>query len=281
MTIEKRRVLITGFGVVARALLPMLEDRLGITAKEVTVIDLADRRRALQPWIKRGLRFVHERVTPLNLTRLLATHVGEGGLIIDLAWSIDCFEILQWARHHGVLYVNASVESWGPESSSRSTVERSLYARYARLVDVTAAWRDGPTAVIDHGANPGLVSHFVKQGLRDIAAAALREGRLSHSLRARIEACLADEAFAALALALEVRVIHCSEWDSQRAPMAKSPDEFVGTWSVEGCWDESISPSEIGWGTHERQLPPNAAVPEHGPGNQIVLSQMGLNTWVR
>ena len=278
---EKRRVVITGFGVVARALLPMLERRMGIAAKEITVIDFVDRRRVLRPWLKKGLRFVQERVTPLNLTRLLATSVGEGGLIIDLAWSIDCFEILQWAHHHGVLYVNTSVESWGPESSSRSTVERSLYARYVRLVDITRTWRDGPTAVIDHGANPGLVSHFVKRGLLDIATAALRQGRVPRPLRQRIEALLADEAFAALARALGVRVIHCSEWDSQRAGVAKPPDEFVGTWSVEGCWDESTSPSEIGWGTHERELPPHAIVPEHGPRNQIVLPQMGLNTWVR
>ncbi len=153
MKSEKRRVLITGFGIVAQALLPMLEKRLRMEPKEITVIDFVDRRRVLRPWMKRGLRFVRERVTPLNLTGLLATHVDEGGLIIDLAWSIDCFEILQWAHDHGVLYVNASVESWGPESSSRSVLERSLYARYVRLLELTGNWRDGPTAVIDHGAN--------------------------------------------------------------------------------------------------------------------------------
>ncbi len=36
-----------------------------------------------------------------------------------------------------------------------------------------ARWRwpaaSGPTAVLTHGANPGLVSHFVKQALLNIA----------------------------------------------------------------------------------------------------------------
>ncbi len=281
MMTDKRRVLMTGFGVVAQALLPMLVERLKMDAKQITVIDFEDRRRLLRPWIKKGLRFVQERVTQLNLARLLATHVDQGGLIIDLAWSIDCFEILRWAHHHDVLYVNASVESWGPESSSRSMVERSLYARYVRLVEATSTWGSGPTAVIDHGANPGLVSHFVKQGLVDLASAALRTGRIPRPQHPRIEALVADNAFASLAQALGVRVIHCSEWDSQRASVAKPPDEFVGTWSVQGCWDEAISPSEIGWGTHEKQLPAHAVVPEHGPRNQIILRQMGLNTWVR
>jgi len=34
---------------------------------------------------------------------------------------------------------------------------------------LTATWKEkGPTAVIEHGANPGLISHFTKQGLIDI-----------------------------------------------------------------------------------------------------------------
>jgi homospermidine synthase len=280
---DKRGVLITGFGIVAQALLPMLEQRAGVRADEVTVIDFADRRRRLRPWIKRGLCFVRERVTPLNLSRLLSTHIGEGGLIIDLAWSIDCFDMLHWAHHHGVRYVNASVEAWDPvgEIHTQSLYEKSLYSRYVRLLGLVNEWQNGPTAVIDHGANPGLVSHFVKQGLIDIARAALKEGGLAGAKRREVQDCLEARYFAGLARALDVKAIHCSEWDSQRAPVPKRPDEFVGTWSVEGMWEESISPCELGWGTHEQILPPFAAVPDSGPRNQIILPRMGLNTMAR
>jgi homospermidine synthase len=37
----------------------------------------------------------------------------------------------------------------------------------------------------------------------------------------------------------------------------------------------------MGWGTHERRLPPLAQKHNYGPGNQICLSQMGINTLVR
>jgi len=87
--------------------------------------------------------------------------------------------------------------------------------------------------------------------------------------------------FAELARELGVKVIHCSEWDTQRAARPKRPDEFVSTWSVEGMWEESISPSELGWGTHEKGRPSFSTRPETGPANQIILPQMGLNTWVR
>ena len=38
-------------------------------------------------------------------------------------------------------------------------------------------WGDnnGPTAIVDHGANPGLVSHFTKHALLDIAKKILKE----------------------------------------------------------------------------------------------------------
>jgi homospermidine synthase len=134
---------------------------------------------------------------------------------------------------------------------------------------------------VDHGANPGLVSHFAKAGLLDIGSAVLRENRLSAARKRRIQGLLENETFPQLARELGVKVIHCSEWDSQRADKAKSPDEFVSTWSPEGMWEESISPCEIGWGTHEKWTPPFAMQPATGPGNQIVLPQMGLNTWVR
>ena len=46
-----------------------------------------------------------------------------------------------------------------------------------RLRDRLASWEEpGPTAVLEHGANPGLISHFTKQGLMDIAEAVLSDG---------------------------------------------------------------------------------------------------------
>jgi len=276
-------ILITGYGIVAQALLPMLVKHLGLSCRNITVIDFVNRETLLRPWLTRGLRFVQQRVTPLNLARLLATHVRPGGLIIDLTWSIDCLEILEWARNNGVLYVNASVESWDPgaETHTKTAVEKSLYSRYSKLLELAPRWEGASTAVIDHGSNPGLVSHFVKRGLLDIAERMLKDGLGTRVQRTRLKRLMADESFAELSRELGVKVIHCSEWDTQRASRPKRPDEFVNTWSVEGMWEESISPAELGWGTHEKWLPPAAQRPKTGPGNQIILPRMGLNTWVR
>ncbi len=277
------KLLIIGFGAVGQALLPLLLKRLGLSCRRVTVIDFADQEKALRPFITKGLHFVRERITPLSLSRLLAAHVGPGDLIIDLAWSIDFFDIVAWAHNNEVLYLNASLESWDDSAADmhKSVLEKSLYVRYERLLPLAAKWKLSTTALVDHGANPGLVSHFVKQGLWNIAAKTLQEKLLSRVLKRKLERLCEEVNFAELSQTLGVKVIHCSEWDGQLSTRPKRPHEFVGTWSVEGTWEESISPSELGWGTHEKTLPPFATIPSSGPLNQIILPQMGMNTWVR
>ncbi|MDD2763832.1 MAG: saccharopine dehydrogenase C-terminal domain-containing protein [Opitutaceae bacterium] len=279
----KNRIVMIGFGVVARALLPMLVKHLRVPPVKIVVIDFADRAAVLHPWIAKGLRFVRERVTPFSLARLLSSHARRGDLIVDLAWSVDFFDIVRWAHENEVLYINASLESWNPgEEMQRKTLfEKSLYARYAKLLPLRESWRNATTAVVDQGANPGLVSPLVKTGLLDIGAAALRENKMAAAAARRLRRLIENEDFPRLARALGVKVIHCSEWDTQRANRAKSPEEFVSTWSVEAMWEESISPCELGWGTHEKWLPASATQPDTGPGNQIILRQMGLNSWIR
>jgi homospermidine synthase len=276
------RILITGFGIVAQTLLPLLVRHLRVECTRIAVIEFAQRE-ALEPWLEKGVHLVRERVTPANLDRLLRAHAGSGDLIVDLTWSIDFFAIAEWARDHDVLYINASLESWDPsmELEDKPALDKSLYGRYVQALKVAPRWRGAATAVCDHGTNPGLISHFVKRGLLDIAARALRERGASRTHKLRLERFIAAGAFGQLARTLGVKVIHCSERDTQRASLPTAPDEFVNTWSVEGLWEEAIAPAELGWGTHEKELPRFALRPRAGPRNQIILRQMGLNTWVR
>ena len=137
---------------------------------------------ALKPWIEQGVTFIKDRVTPENLGSLLGQHVSAGDLLIDLAWNIDCCEIVQWCHDRGVLYVNTSVELWDPYAGAdnKHPTERTLYWRHMNLRRMIATWSEpGPTAVIEHGANPGLISHFTKHALLDIAQQALADKKFS------------------------------------------------------------------------------------------------------
>jgi homospermidine synthase len=220
-------------------------------------------------------------VTPENLNQILSEYLSSGGLLIDLAWNIDCCEMVQWCHDHNVLYVNTSVEAWDPDSErfTASPYEKTLYYRQMRLHELTRTWKDGPTCVVDHGANPGLISHFARQGLFDIAHKMIEDGIAEDPTL--MKNLIKDRKFAELAMKTGIRVIHCSERDTQISRSPKKVDEFVGTWCVEGLREEGTAPAEIGWGTHEKDLPDLASVPPVGPKNEILLSQMGINTWVR
>ena len=151
-----------------------------------------------------------------------------------------------------------------------------------RLREMIRHWGDnqGPTAVLDHGANPGLVSHFTKQALMEIAERICLDKPQDPRLP-ELRQAVQQSAFNDLSRLTGVKVIHVSERDTQKANHPKSADEFVNTWSIEGLYEEGIAPAELGWGTHEKRLPHDACQHEHGPQNQICLERKGINTWVR
>lgn len=280
----RKRILFVGYGAVAQCTLPILTKFIKVPLKNITVMDFEERSGILQQWTDRGVRFVRNRVTEVNMDALLGKYVSEGDLVIDLAWNIGCCDILQWCHDHGVLYINTSVELWDPYAGAKNKhpTERTLYWRHMRIREMTAKWsRPGPTAVLEHGANPGLISHFAKQGLLDIAAKVLKDRKVKGARAGRIQRLTEDQVFNELSMELGVKVIHVSERDTQVSDQPKQIDEFVNTWSIEGFREEGTTTAEMGWGTHEKELPALAYGHKNGPRNQICLARMGMNTWVR
>ncbi len=278
------RILVIGLGSVSRCTLPLMFAHVDAAPSQYTVMDFGAVAHDAR-WVQEhGATFVSDRVTEDHYGALLGTYVGPGDVIVDLAWNIGTVDILQWCRAHGVRYVNASLEVWDPYAGmgSEPPPERTLYARHMALRDVIAKWGDnrGPTAVLDHGANPGLVSHFTKAALADIADRWLAEGGTGSELEL-VSAARSGNAWNELSRALGVKVIHVSERDTQISSQPKRENEFVNTWSVEGFYEEGIAPAEMGWGTHERTLPRGAYGHDRGPRHQICLAHPGCRTWVR
>jgi len=279
-----KKILFVGYGAVAECTLPILFKLVQVPARNVTIMDFEDRAEKLRPWTEQGVKFVRDRVEKHNMGKLLGKHLGAGDLLIDLAWNIDACEILQWCHDHGVLYINTSTELWDPYAggANQHPTKKTLYWRHMNLRRMTAKWKSrGSSAVIEHGANPGLISHFTKQGLLDIGQAAVAEKKFKGRKAEQVTQLMADRAFNRLAQALGVKVIHCSERDTQITDRPKLVDEFLNTWSIEGFREEGTTTSEMGWGTHEKTLPKFAYRHSEGPKNQICLARMGMNTWVR
>jgi len=108
----KKKVLIIGYGSVSRCTLPILLEHINVPKENITVIDLEDKAAELRKYAPKGIKFFRQKVTPKNMDQVLSQHLENGGLLIDLAWNIDCCEIVKWCHQHEVLYVNTSVEVW-------------------------------------------------------------------------------------------------------------------------------------------------------------------------
>lgn len=278
------RVLLLGCGSVSQCLQPLLLRHLDMDFTRLTVLDFEDLAGSIPDTLAAGASYVRERITEQNISEQLAKYVGDGDLLINLAWNIDTVEIIQWCQDHGVRYVDTSVELWDPYEDQLTTTpqDRTLYARHMKLRERAKTWRkDGPTAVVEHGANPGLVSHWTKVALEDIATAMLAQSELDGARRTGLEQALSEGDYAKLGQLTGTKVIHISERDTQISDKPKQVGEFVNTWSVEGFYEEGIAPAEMGWGTHEPVLPEHAYTHEDGPQNQICLAQTGITTYVR
>ena len=80
---------------------------------------------------------------------------------------------------------------------------------------------------------------------------------------------------------LKVRVIQMAERDTQVSTELKQPDEFVNTWSIDGFLSEATQPAELGWGTHEKDVPLDGHVHTFGNEAALYLDRPGALTQVR
>ena len=279
------KILVIGCGSVSQCAIPLILKLIEILPQKITIMDFVDNRHRVKDALTKGVKYVIDRITPQNYEKLLAEYTGAGDMIIDLAWNIDCLAMVRWCRDNKVLYVNTSIEDWDPymDNERNDPTKYTLYSRHMDIRKKLAEWGDNDqavTAIVDHGANPGMVSHFTKRALIDIAEKILKE-KPNDPRKIKLTVALEEENFAKLAQLESVKTIHISERDMQITNRPKQVNEFVNTWSIEGFFEEGVAPAELGWGTHEHNIPDNAYFHKTGPQNQICLASIGMKTWVR
>jgi homospermidine synthase len=267
-------IVMIGFGSIGRGTLPLIERHFKYDQTRLTVIDPADTNRKLLD--ERGIRFVQEGLTKDNYREILTpllTQGGGKGFCINLSVDTSSVDIMELCRELGALYIDTVAEPWTGFyfDESAGPAERSNYALRERVLDARRRNPGGPTAVNCCGANPGMVSWFVKQALLNVAT--------DQGVAFTEPATKSD--WAALAAKVGVKGIHVAERDTQRSKKPKPANVFVNTWSVEGFVSEGLQPAELGWGTHETWMPANAGTHKAGCGAAIYLLQPGANTRVR
>ncbi len=267
-------IVMIGFGSIGKGTPPLLERHIAFDRRKFVVIAPEDEDRRLLD--DRQLRFSHAAITKENYRDVLIPllSVGPGrGMIVNLSVDTSSVDLMELAKDLDAFYLDTVVEPWPGLYTDRnlSISARSNYALRESVLALRRRRPGGVTAVSCCGANPGMVSWFVKQALLDVAA----------EIGLNVDEPKARADWARLMQRAGVKGIHIAERDTQRARDPKPRNVFVNTWSVEGFCAEGLQPSELGWGTHEKAMPANAYRHEFGCDAAIYLTQPGAGTRVR
>src|ERR1700709_142057 len=265
------RLIMVGCGSIGQGVLPLILRHIDLDPARITIVNADERGRVAA--VDAGVRYVLSPLTRTNYRDVLAPLVGRGDFLLNLSVDVSSVALIEFCREVGALYLDTCVEPWagGYTDTSLTASQRSNYGLRESALAVAARHSGGPTALITHGANPGLVSHFVKQALLN----------LSSDTGLTVDVPNTRSGWAALAQRLSVKVIHIAERDTQVANIPKQRDEFVNTWSVDGFVGEGCQPAELGWGTHETVWPADARRHDFGSDAAIYLERPGASPRVR
>lgn len=265
------KMLLVGCGSIGQGVLPLILRHLDMQARQITIVTSDERGHAEADQF--GIDFHRVTLTPENFRQVLEPLLGAGDFMVNLSVDVSSVDLVRLCHEHGALYIDTCIEPWpgAYTDSSATPSQRSNYALRESMLALRVELGLGPTAVVAHGANPGLVSYFVKQALLNIAA----------DTTGAVTAPANQAGWASLARALGIRTIHIAERDSQAGSRPKAINEFVNTWSIDGFVSEGCQPAELGWGTHEKRVPPDGELIHTGRAQGMLLLRPGASVRVR
>ncbi|HEY0857001.1 MAG TPA: saccharopine dehydrogenase NADP-binding domain-containing protein [Albitalea sp.] len=266
------RMVMLGFGSIGQGVLPLLLRHIEMRPEQILIVKPSAN--GLESANAQGVPHLLSPLDKANYRQVLEPRVARGDFVLNLSVDVSSKALIEFCRERGALYLDTCIEPWAGAytDASRPPGERTNYALREEVMALRRAGQPRPTAIVTHGANPGLVSHFVKQALLNLARDTGEASSTPPDSR---------EGWARLAQRLAVKVIHIAERDTQFGSERKAPGEFVNTWSCDGFVSEGRQPAELGWGSHERHFPPDGRRQAHGSLAAIYLNRPGAATRVR
>lgn len=266
------RLVIVGFGSIGQGVLPLIIRHIGIDRKNITIVTGDNRGRDIAR--REGVSLLVKPLNPQNYHKILEPLLGKGGFLLNLSVDVSSVSLIRFCQDRGSLYLDTCIEPWtgGYLDSTLTFTQRSNFGLRETALALKSFGKDIPTAVIAHGANPGIVSHFLKRALVHVARDTGLETRKPKN----------KNEWARLARDLNIKTVHIAEYDTQISSKPRKMGRFENTWSVFGFYAEGVTqPAELGWGTHEKHWPVDAKRHSRNRGSPIFIERPGAMTFVR
>lgn len=179
----------------------------------------------------RNYKHIKRAVTKANYKRLF-NFLNNKTFVVNVSVNVDSINLLEICREKQAWYIDTSIEMYEDyiacpveEISKYSDFKRNnLFHQDLQSVRVTKGSKK--TRICSAGMNPGLISEYMKKGLREY-------GKLRHIN-------LKDDNYGKLAHDLGMEKCVIVEFDSQKSKVEATPELFVNTWSCIGFQEEAV-----------------------------------------
>ena len=186
--------------------------------------------------------FLVREVTRDNFKEIFSPFLDEGDLLIDFADTVGTRDICTWCAENNIMYLNTGEADWPDHWYSifeENELKCDIKAKHAKSENTNRY-----PIVLQHGNNPGLVSHFVKAAIEYIVRTQFKKDKNLTNL-------LKSGRFNEIAKELGIKMIHVNDIDLQEVKGDYNEDVLFSTWCTDSFWFEMLSEATVNIGTHE------------------------------
>ena len=239
----KNRIVQFGFGAVGKSFFEKVSKEIKFDKDNYFIIsrDKLEYTFFLELGGKLG-NFIVADINRKNFKQLFSKYLNEGDLLIDFADGVGTKDFVEWCAYNNVMYLNTGETDW--DDNWYNIFEENLKKNELKNQLKQKTNVNKYPIVLQHGNNPGLVSHFVKAGLEYIVKKQFKNNK-------KLNILLEQNKFNELAKELDLKEIHVNDNDNQEVKDKFDENKLYSTWSVDSFFFEMLSEATANIGTNE------------------------------
>jgi len=240
----KNKIVQLGFGAVGKSFFEKLPKEIKFDKENFFVIsrDKLEYTFFLELGGKLG-NFIVADINRKNFKQIFSEYLNEGDLLIDFADGVGTKDFVEWCAYNNVMYINTGETDW--DDNWYNIFEENLKKNELKGQLKQKNNVNKYPIVLQHGNNPGLVSHFVKSGLEYIVKKQFKNNKKLNTL-------LEENKFNEIAKELELKEIHVNDNDYQEVKDEFDENKLYSTWSIDSFFFEMLSEATANIGTNEQ-----------------------------
>lgn len=186
--------------------------------------------------------FITCEITKDNFRLEFEKYLNSGDLLLDFADTVGTKDFCDWCAEKNIMYINTGNADWAENWPNIFELNNSLYD--VKEKHCNNSLTNKHPIVLQHGNNPGLVSHFVKEGIEYIV-------NTQYKKDTRLKSLIKQNKFNEVAHIIGIKMIHINDIDLQKINDNYDENTLLNTWCIDSFLFELISEATIDIGSHE------------------------------